>query len=45
MEYLEHLVLIEESIQNIDAAAYEKSLYKDEKFPSMKKKIDRNYKT
>ena len=45
MKDLEHPVLIEEWIQNIDAAAYEKNLYKDEKLPSIKKKIDRNYKT
>ena len=45
MEDIEHPALIEEWIQNIDAAAYEKNPHKYEKLPSMKKKIDRNYKT
>ena len=31
--------------KNIDAAVYEKHLHKDDKLPSMKKKIDRDYKT
>ena len=31
--------------KNIDAAAYEKNRYKDEKLPSIKKNIDRNDKT
>ena len=33
------------NMQLFDAAAYEKYIYKDEKLPSIKKKIDRNYKT
>ena len=37
--------MIEERIQNLDSAAYEKNLHKDEKLPSIKKKIDCNYKT
>ena len=45
MEYIEHPALIEEWIKNIDAAAYENNLYKDEKLPSIKKRIDRNDKT
>ena len=45
MKYIEHPALIEEWIQNIDAAAYEKNLHTDEKLPLMKKKIDSNYKT
>ena len=45
MKDLEHPELIEEWIQNIDDDAYEKNLHKDEKLPSMKKKIDLNYKT
>ena len=45
MENIEHHAFIEEWIQNLDAAAYEKNLPKDEKLPSIKKKIDRNYKT
>ena len=45
MDDIEHPDLIEECIKNIDAAAYEKNRYKDEKLPSIKKKIDRNYKT
>ena len=44
MAYLEHPVLTEEWIQNLDAAAYEKNKYKYEKLPSMKKIIDCNYK-
>ena len=45
MEYLKHTALIKEWIQNIDAAAHENNLHKDEKLTSMKKKVDRNYKT
>ena len=45
MKDLEHPAFIEEFIQNLDAAAYKKSLHKDEKLTSMKKKVDRNYKT
>ena len=45
VEDIEHPALIEEWIQNIDAAAYEKNLHKDENLPSTKKKIDPNYKT
>ena len=45
MDDLEHPALIEEWVQNIDAAAYEKNIHKDEKLPSIKKKIDSNYKT
>ena len=45
MDDIEHPDLIEECIKNIDAAAYEKNRYKDEKLPSIKKKIDRNDKT
>ena len=45
MAYLEHPVLTEEWIQNLDAAAYEKNKHKYEKLPSMKNKIDLNYKT
>ena len=45
MKYLEHTALIEKWIQHIDTAAYENNLYKDEKLPPMKKKIDRNHKT
>ena len=41
----EHLALIKELIQNIDAPAYEKTIHKDEKLPSMKNKMYRNYKT
>ena len=42
MEDIEHTEFIKEWIKNIDAAAYEKNLYKDEKLPSIKKKIDVN---
>ena len=45
IEDLEHPALIEEWIQNIDAATYENNLHKDEKLPSIKEKIDHNYKT
>ena len=45
IKYLGHTELIKQWIQNLDAAAYEKNIHKDEKLPSMKKKIDRNYKT
>ena len=45
MEDLEHIALIKEWIQNIDAVAYENNPHKAEKLPSMKNKIDRNYKT
>ena len=45
MKYLEHLELIEEQVQNFDAASYETSLHKDKKLPSMKKKMYRNDKT
>ena len=45
MKYLEHPALIKEWIKNIDAAAYEKNLLKDEKLTSMKMRIDPNYKT
>ena len=45
MENIEHPTLIKERIQNIDAAAYEKDLYKDEKLPLIKNKIDHNAKT
>ena len=45
MRDIEHPALIEEWIQNIDAAAHEKDEHKDENLPSMKKKIDRNHKT
>ena len=45
MEDIEHPALIEEWIQNLDVADYEKNLYKDKKLPSIKKKIDRNDKT
>ena len=45
MKDLEHPAFMEEFIQNLDAAAYENNLHKDEKLPSTKKKIDRNYKT
>ena len=45
MDDLEHTALIEECIQNLDSAAYEKNLHKDEKLPSIKQKIDRNDKT
>ena len=45
MKYLEHPALIKECIQNLHTAAYEKNLHKDEKLPSIKKKIDHNYKT
>ena len=40
MKYLEHTALIKEWIQNLDAAASEKNLHKDEKLPSTKKKND-----
>ena len=42
MEDIEHPALIEEWIQNIDAASYEINLDQDVKLPSIKKKIDRN---
>ena len=45
MEDIEQPELIEELIQNLDSSAYEKNLYKDEKLPSIKKKIDCNDKT
>ena len=45
MKDLERTVLLEEWIQNIDADAFEKNPHKYEKLTSMKKKIDRNYKT
>ena len=45
MEDIEHPKLIKEWIQNIDAAAYENNLYKDETLPSIKKKVDGNDKT
>ena len=45
MKYLEHPDFIEEWIKNLDSAAYEKNLHKDENLTSMKKKIDRNNKT
>ena len=45
MKDLEHTALIKEWIQNIDAVAYEKNLNQEEKLPSMKKKVYRNYKT
>ena len=45
MEGIEHPALIKECIKNLDAAVYEKYIYKDEKLPSIKKKIDRNDKT
>ena len=45
MENIEHPTLIKERIQNIDAAAYEIDLYKDEKLPLIKNKIDHNAKT
>ena len=45
MKDLEHPALIKECIQNLHTAAYEKNLHKDANLPSMKKKIDRNYKT
>ena len=44
MKDIGHHMLIEEWIQNLYAAAYEKNIHKDEKLPSMKKKIDHNYK-
>ena len=37
--------MIGECLQNLDAAAHEKNLHKDEKLPSIKKKIYRNDKT
>ena len=45
MENIDHPELIEELKQNLDAAAYEKNLYKYVKLPSTKKKMDRNDKT
>ena len=45
MKDLENSALTKEWIQNLDAAAYEKNIHKDEKLPSIKKKIDRNHKT
>ena len=45
VEDIEHPALIEEWIQNIDAASYEINLDQDVKLPSIKKKIDRNDKT
>ena len=45
MKYLEHPTLIKEWIQNLDAASYKKNLNQDEKLPSTKRKIDRNYET
>ena len=45
MDDLDHTAFIEEWKKYIDAAAYEKNLYKDVKLPSIKKKIDRNDKT
>ena len=45
MEDLEHPALIEEWIQNIDSVYYEKHLHKDEKLPSLKKKMYPTYKT
>ena len=44
-KYIEYHAFIKEWIQNLDAAAYKKNLNKDEKLPSMREKIDRNYKT
>ena len=45
MEYLEHLAFIEEWIQNLDTAAYEKNINRDVRISSIKKQIDRNEKT
>ena len=45
MEDIEHPELIEEQKRHLDAAAYEKNIYKDVKLPSIKKKIDRDDKT
>ena len=45
MKDLEHPALIKERIQNLDDAAYKNNLNQDDKLPSTKKKIDRNYKT
>ena len=45
MEDLYHPALIEDWKQNINAAAYEKNLYKDLKIPSINKQIDRDDKT
>ena len=45
MDDLEHSAMIEEWIQNLDAASYKKNLNQDEKLPSTKRKIDRNYET
>ena len=36
---IEHPALIDEWKQDIDAAAYEKNLYKDVKLPSIQKKL------
>ena len=40
MKDIEHPTFIKEWIKYIDAAAYETNLYKDERLPSIKKKID-----
>ena len=45
MDNLDRPAFIEDWIQNLDAVAYEKKIHKDEKLPSIKKKIDRNDKT
>ena len=45
MEDIYHPALIGERKQNIDAAAYEKNLYKDLKIPPINKQIDRDDKT
>ena len=44
MKDIEHPALFQEWIQIFDDIAYEKNSHKDEKLPSTKKKIDRNYK-
>ena len=43
IKYFEPPELIKEWIQNIYADAYKKNLNQDEKLPSIKKKIDRNF--
>ena len=39
MEYIEHIALIQECIQKLNSASYDKNLYKDEKLPSRRKLI------
>ena len=45
MEYIEHPALIKEWIKKLMLLLMKINLYKYEKLPSIKNKIDRNYKT